>query len=90
MSFILRKRQSSGAQRVAAEATPVAVLPPELVSAGARRIGVVGLLAASVTVLMDILDWRTFGGILPLHPTSQTIWLAAGVSAVVLSLAIAW
>ena len=90
MSFILRKRQSSGAQRVVAEAPPAAVLPQDLVSAGARRIGVLGLIAASVTVLMDILDWRTFGRTLPLHPTSQTIWLAAGISSVVLSLAVAW
>jgi len=90
MSFILRKRQTSGAQRVAAEAPPVAVLPPELVSAGARRIGVIGLIAASMTVLMHLVDWRTLRGTGILRPTSQTIWLGAGITATVISLAIAW
>jgi eukaryotic-like serine/threonine-protein kinase len=89
MSFILRKRQSSGAQRVVAE-TPAAVLPPDLVSAGARRVGMLGLIAASATVVMSVVDWRTFRHIAPLPAASQTIWLVAGIAGVVLSLAIAW
>ncbi len=89
MSFILRKRQSSGARRVAAE-TPTAFLPPELVSAGAQRLGVLGLIAASVTVLLSVVDWHTFSRTAPLPAASQTIWLAAGIGGVVLSLAISW
>jgi serine/threonine-protein kinase len=90
MSFILRKRQSSGAQRVAAEAAPPAVLPPDLVSAGARRVGVIGLIAACMTVLMHLVDWQTLRAAAVLGSTSQTIWLGAGIAGTVLSLAIAW
>ncbi len=89
MSFILRKRQSSGARRVAAEMPP-AVLPLELVSAGAQRLGILGLIAASVTVLLSAVDWHTFTRTTPLPAASQTIWLVAGIGGAVLSLAISW
>jgi len=88
MSFILRKKQSSGAPRVSAEAAP-AFLPPELIAAGVRRLAVLGLLSASVTIFLAVVDWRTFAR-RPLPPHALTIWLVAGIAATALSLAISW
>jgi eukaryotic-like serine/threonine-protein kinase len=88
MSFILRKKQSSGARRVAGEA-PLAFLPPDLVEAGARRLAVLGLLCASVTVIMSAVDWHTFAR-MPLPPRALTVWIVAGIAGAILSVAISW
>jgi hypothetical protein len=88
MSFILRKKQPSGSQRVSGQVPP-ALLPPELTAAGARRLGVLGLISASVTVILSVVDWRTFAR-MPLPPHALTVWLVAGIGGTAISLAIAW
>jgi serine/threonine-protein kinase len=87
MSFILRKKPSSGASRVSQETA--ASLSPDLVAAGGRRLAVLGLISASVTVLMSAVDWRTFVRT-PLPPNAQTLWLAAGIVGALISLAVTW
>ena len=87
MSFILRKKPSSGAPRVSQEAVPS--LPPDLVAAGGRRLALLGLISASVTVLMSAVDWHTFGRI-PLPAHAQTLWLTANIAAVLISVAVSW
>jgi tRNA A-37 threonylcarbamoyl transferase component Bud32 len=87
MSFILRKKPSSGAPRVSHEAVPS--LPPDLVAAGGRRLAVLGLIAAAGTVLMSAADWHTFART-PLPPQAQTLWLTAGVAGILISVAVSW
>jgi eukaryotic-like serine/threonine-protein kinase len=70
-------------------ATVRASLPPDVVDAGAGRLAVLALLTAGVTVLIGILDWRMFGRTTGALPTA-TIWLAATVAALGLSLSVAW
>ena len=79
MSFILRKKPSSGAPRVSQEAA-APTLPADLVAAGGRRLALLGLISASVTVLMSAVDWHTFGRI-PLPAHGQTPWLTANIAA---------
>ena len=87
MSFILRKKPSSGAPRVSHEAVPT--LPPDLVAAGGRRLALLGLISASATVLLSAVDWHTFGRI-PLPAHAQTLWLTANIAAVLISVAVSW
>src|SRR5437016_11331616 len=88
MSFILRKKPSSGAPRVSQEAA-APTLPADLVAAGGRRLALLGLISASVTVLMSAVDWHTFGRI-PLPAHAQTLWLTANIAAVLISVAVSW
>jgi serine/threonine-protein kinase len=60
-----------------------------VIDAGAGRLAVLALLTAGVTVLIGILDWRVFGRASGAPPTA-TIWLAATVTGLGLSLSVAW
>src|SRR5712692_5057965 len=88
MSFILRKKPSSGASRVSQE-TAAPSLPPDLVAAGGRRLAVLGLITATGTVLMSAVDWHTFARV-PLPPQAQTLWLTAAVGEILISVAVSW
>ncbi len=48
-----------------------------------------GLIAASVTVLMSAVDWRTFAR-MPLPAHAQTLWLTAGIAGALISVAVSW
>src|SRR5215813_4613408 len=92
MSFILRKKPatttpSSSASRVSREGTPS--LPAELVAAGGQRLATMGIIAASVSVLMAVVDWHTFSQ-RPLPANAQTLWLAAVIAEFLISVAVAW
>lgn len=88
MSFSLWKRDSTPAPRIAAGVPLPAVLPPDLLAAGTRRLKTLALVTTAVVVLFGIVD-RTFGRI-DSSSENLTLWLVAILGSVGLSLVVSW
>jgi serine/threonine-protein kinase len=66
-----------------------AALPPVLVEAGAKRLAPVAMLAAGIQVFFAVME-RTALEQQGVPPVSHTLWLAATVAILGLSLSVAW
>src|SRR5215813_1172548 len=87
MSFRVWKGEEARTPRESPRPTPSAVLPPELLAAGAKRLPALALIVAAVSAAFAVLDRVSH---LPAPGSSPTVWLVGGVGGIVLSLAVAW
>ena len=89
MSFRVWKGESTPSPRPTMAPAVRPALSSDVVDAGAGRLAVLALLTAGVTVLLGLLDWHMFATSGALPPDAS-VWLAATVVSLGLSLSVAW
>ena len=87
MSFRVWKGEAAPTPKGSPRPPVSAVLPPDLLAAGTKRLTALALLAASAGAAFALIDGRfaRFSG-----AGASTIWLVGVVGGIVLSLAVAW
>jgi serine/threonine-protein kinase len=89
MSFEIWKRAATPPSPSRAAAASPAVLPPALVTAGAKRLAPLAILLASVGAAFAALD-RASTPLDTFVPGSQLLWLIGVVGSLAVSLSVAW
>src|SRR5512141_1610042 len=89
MSFRVWKKEEAATPRPSAPSGERAVLPLEVVGAGADRLAVVALLTACMVVLLAVGNRQVFSRF-GAPSSNPTLWVGAMAATLLLSLSVAW